>query len=285
MQAAEARRAVAAAMSVAAALDLAAQDAVVLNDSNRLVVRLLPCDIVARVSSATHDGSAGREVEVVNRLAGTGSPVAGLDPRVEARVVEHDGFEVAMWTYFEPAESQEVPPSDYADALERLHGALRQIDVTTPHFTDRVADLQRAVLSQDVSPDLADRDRTFLANALRALTRSIVDRDAAEQVLHGEPHPGNVFNTKNGPLFIDFEYTTRGSVEYDLAWAPKEVSVRYPNADQDLLGECRGLVLALVAAYFWRRDDQHPSGMQGAVAYLNALRDGPPWATCDGVTW
>jgi len=49
MQAAEARRAVAAAMSIAAALDLAVDDAVVLNDSSRLVVRLTPCDIVRTI--------------------------------------------------------------------------------------------------------------------------------------------------------------------------------------------------------------------------------------------
>lgn len=50
MESGEARRAVAAAMSTASALGLAADDAVVLNGSNRFVVRLLPCDKVARVS-------------------------------------------------------------------------------------------------------------------------------------------------------------------------------------------------------------------------------------------
>ena len=50
MQAAQARRAVAAARSTASALDLAVDDAVVFNDSNRLIVRLTPCDIVARVA-------------------------------------------------------------------------------------------------------------------------------------------------------------------------------------------------------------------------------------------
>ncbi|WP_246486099.1 hypothetical protein [Kribbella qitaiheensis] len=50
----------------------------------------------------------------------------------------------------------------------------------------------------------------------------------------------NILNTKNGPLFIDFENTARGPVEYDLAWVPREVSQHYPDADQDLVGECRG---------------------------------------------
>ena len=128
-------------------------------------------------------------------------------------------------------------------------------------------------------------DRALLADTLRDLRRSIVNRRAAEQLLHGEPHPWNVLNTKNGPLFIDFENTARGPVEYDLAWVPKEVSERYPDADQELVGECRGVVLAIIAAHRWRRDDQHPSGRQSGVAFLNALRDGPPWPALDDVTW
>jgi len=49
MQASEVRRAVAAAMSTASALDMTADDAIVLHNSNRLAVRLLPCDVLARV--------------------------------------------------------------------------------------------------------------------------------------------------------------------------------------------------------------------------------------------
>ena len=145
--------------------------------------------------------------------------------------------------------------------------------------------LQRDVASRDVTPDLAEADRALLADTLRDLRRSIVDRRAAEQLLHGEPHPWNVLDTKNGPLFIDFENTARGPVEYDLAWVPKEVSERYPDADQDLVGECRGVVLAIIATHRWSRGDQHPSGRQSGVAFLDALRDGPPWPALDDVAW
>ena len=69
-----ARRAVAAAISTASALGLAVDDAVVLSDSNRLVVRLTPCDVVARVTPITHFASAEREVELVRRLARDGQP-------------------------------------------------------------------------------------------------------------------------------------------------------------------------------------------------------------------
>ena len=288
MQAVEAQRAVAAAMSTASALDLAADDAVALNDSNRLVVRLMPCDTVARVTPVTHHAghhmSPEREVEVVQLLAQTDSPVATLDARVEPRVFVRDGFKIAMWTYFEPVHSRTLPPAQYAQALGRLHAGLRQINVTTPHVMDRVAAVQRDVANRDVTPDLADTDRELLTNTLYDLRRSIVNRRASEQLLHGEPHPWNVLDTKNGPLFIDFENTSRGPVEYDLAWVPKEVSDRYPDADQGLVDECRGVVLAIITMHRWRRDDQHPSGRQGGVAFLKALRDGPPWRP-DDVTW
>ena len=222
------------------------------------------------------------EVELAQRLAGTGSPVAAPEPRVEPRVYERDGFAVTFWTYYEPAPFRELAPADYALALQRLHAGMRKIDLTTPHFMDRVTDNQQDVASRDVTPELPDADRVLLANTLRSLRRSIVDRGAPEQLLHGEPHLWNVLTTKSGPLFIDFENSVRGPIEFDLAWVPKEVSEHYPDADQELVGECRGLMLAIVAAHRWRRDDQHPSRPQRAE-WLSAFRQGPPWPAIDVV--
>jgi len=82
---------------------------------------------------------------------------------------------------------------------------------------------------------------------------------------------------------MDFEDSVHGPVEFDLAWVPKEVSERYPDADQALVGEFRGVVLAMIAAHRWSRDDQHPSERQSGVAFLNALRKGPPWPPHDAV--
>jgi Phosphotransferase enzyme family len=281
----ESRRAVVAAISTASALGLEVEDAVVLSDSNRFVIRLTPCDIVARVSPRTHFASAEREVELVKRLARTDSPVATLEAGVEPRVFVRDGFKVAMWTYFEPLQPRALPPAEYARALEHLHAGLRQIDVTTSHVMDRVAAVQQDVANLDVTPDLADADRALLADTLRDLRRSIAERRAPEQLLHGEPHPWNVLDTNDGLLFIDFENTSQGPVEYDLAWVPDEVAERYQNADQDLVGACRGLVLAIIAMHRWRRDDHHPSGRRSGVAFLDALRDGPPWPALDDVAW
>jgi hypothetical protein len=282
MQASEVPRAVAAAVTIVSALDLTVDDAIVLHDSNRLAVRLLPCDILARVAPAAHQ-VAQFEVKIAERLAKAECPVASLEPRVAPGVYEHDSFVVTLWSYYEPVTPREVPPADYANALERLHVGMRTLGLTTPHFTDRVAEAQRLVASRDQTPALADADRELLGNTLRSLRRAIRDRGAAEQLLHGEPHPGNVLNTKYGPLFIDLETCCRGPVEFDLAHVPEVVSQRYPDADQELLRECRILVLAMVAAWRWDPRDQFPNGRRAGRELLDALREGPPWPALDVV--
>ncbi len=282
MQASEVPRAVAAAMWIASALDLTVDDAIVLHDSNKLALRLLPCDVLARVAPLAHQ-VARLEVELAQQLAETESPVAVLEPRVEPRVYERDGFVVTLWTYYESVTPREISPDDYANALERLHAGMRKVDVTTPHFTDRVAEAQQLVASNDLTPALADADRELLCNTLERRRRSIGDRGTGEQLLHGEPHPGNVLSTKDGLLFIDLETCCRGPVEFDLAHVPQEVSVRYPEADQDVLRECRILVLAMVAAWRWDPGDQFPDGQRAARELLSALRGGPPWPALDVV--
>jgi len=271
MKASEVQRAVASATSIAAALDLTVDDAVVLQNSNKLALRLLPCDVFARVAHVGHE-VAQFEVDLAQRLAETDSPVAALEPRVEPRVYERDGFAVTLWTYYQPVGPQEVSPAAYADALDRLHSGMRRLDVTAPNFTDRVAEAQQLVASRDHTPALADDDRALLSNTLRGLKRAIGERGAAEQLLHGEPHPGNVLSTKTGPLFIDLETCCRGPIEFDLAHVPEEVSEHYPGADQELLGQCRILMLAMVAAWRWDRDDQFPNGSQMGTEKLSQIR-------------
>ncbi len=271
MQASDVPLAVAAAMSTASSLDLTVDDAIVLHDSNKLTLRLLPCDALARVAPVAHQVSQF-EVELAQRLTESGCPVAALDPRVEPLVYERDGFAVTLWAYYEPGAPREVSPADYANALERLHAGMRELDVPTPHFTDRVERAQQLVASGYHTPALADADRELLGDTLRSLRRAICERGGAEQLLHGEPHPGNVLNTKNGLLFIDLETCCRGPVEFDLAHAPEEVSEHYSGVNQDLLGECRILVLAMIATWRWDRGDQLPNGRQLGTEWLRQIR-------------
>src|SRR6185437_1158329 len=215
-------------MATASALGLVVDDTVTLSDSNRLVVRLVPCEVVARVVPVGYRVfaaavGAAREVEVLRRLGDANAPLAALEPRVEPRVFVRDGFEVELLTYYAAWPKRALPSEEYADALERLHAAMRQVDVQTPHFTDRVADVQQWVARRDATPDLTDGDRKLLLHTLGGLRQSVVARGAPEQLLHGEPHSWNVLDTNNGLRFVDFENCLRGPVEWDLGWVPAAV--------------------------------------------------------------
>jgi hypothetical protein len=273
-------------MTVAARAGLAVDDAVVLNNSNRLVALLLPCRSVARVSP-TGWFSATLEVDVARRLASIGDvPVAGLDPRVEPEAITRDGFEIALWTYLEPLTPvPQLASHEYAHALERLHHAMRRVDTAAPHVTDRVAEIRQWLADIDITPDLSDRDRTLLDQRLEFPSSRPAAFGGDQQLLHGEPHPWNVLPTETGPLFIDLENCAQGPVEYDLAWVPRAVSEHYPNVDQKLVDEHRRVVLALVAVHRWRHDDQHPSGRASGRAFLDVLRSGPPWPALDDIHW
>jgi hypothetical protein len=273
MRASEIRRATAAAMSTASSLNLTADDAIVLQDSNTLTLRLLPCDVLARVAPAARQ-VAQLEVDLAQRLVAAGCPVAPLDRRVAPRVYERDGFVVTFWVYYEPVTHRQIAPADYAHALARLHAGMRKVEVPVPHFTDRVEEAQQLVASRDHTPALADGDRELLGNTLATLRRVVGERGAAEQLLHGEPHPGNVLTTADGLLFIDLETCCRGPVEFDVAHAPEEVGEHYPGVDQGLLRECRILVLAIATTWRWDRGDQFPNGLELGKEWLDRIREG-----------
>ena len=99
---------------------------------------------------------------------------------------------------------------------------MHKLDVAAPHFTDRISQAQQLVASRDDTPALADADRELLGDTLRGLGRGIGERGGVEQLLHGEPHPGNVLTTKNGLLFIDLETVAVDLWNSTLPMRPKK---------------------------------------------------------------
>ena len=139
---------------------------------------------------------------------------------------------------------------------------MRSIEIATPHFMERAAQAVRLVANRDATPALSEADRQLLGSTLQSARGRIHGRGAAEQLLHGEPHPGNVLGAQDGPVFIEFETCCRGPVEFDVAHVPDDVSAHYPDVDLVLLDECRRLVLAMVAAWRWDVRDEFPHGQQ-----------------------
>lgn len=213
MEPSEVQRTLEAARATASALGLRAGEGVVVHNSNRIAVRLTPCDVLARVAPLAHQAGAEFEVALGRRLAEAGCPVGEPDPRVEPRVYVQDGFAITLWTYYSAEPPQAIAPAAYAQTMERHHAGLRQIDLPVPHFTDRVAEALWLVGDRARTPELDDPGRKLLGNTLEGLRRAILDHGAPEQLLHGEPHPGNLLNTQKGLLLIDLETCCRGPDE------------------------------------------------------------------------
>ncbi|MFD9499326.1 aminoglycoside phosphotransferase family protein [Streptomyces sp. NPDC060035] len=271
MEPSELRRAVEAGRTTASELGLQVDDAIVIHNSDRVALRLVPCDVLARVAPSGHLADSAFEVEVARRLTDVDAPVAELDPRVEHRIYLRDAFAVSLWTYYEPV-GPEIAPADYADVLLRHHAALRQIDLDAPHFTDRVAVALREVNDRERSPELPGSDRELLSSTLGGLSAAISIDRAGDQLLHGEPHPGNLLNTRRGPLFVDLATSCRGPIEFDLGHAPEEVGKHYAGADHDLIHRCRALNWAMFSAWRWRRDDHMPDRDHWRAEGLNQVR-------------
>ncbi|HVJ99114.1 MAG TPA: phosphotransferase [Acidimicrobiia bacterium] len=282
MDAAEITRARAAAVTIAWDLGLLADDAIVLHNSNKLALRVVPADVFARVSRIGEE-IAEFEIALAQRLVEIGSPIVALDPRVAEAVHVRDGFAITLWTYCASVTQEPHEPRAYAAALERLHAGMRTVDIASIHFTDRVAEAHEILASREKSPALSDADRALLLDTLRDATEAIRERGAVEQLLHGEPHPGNVLATANGLQFIDLETGCRGPIEFDLAHTPAPIADCYPGVDRALLGECYRLVLAMVAAWRWDANDQFPDGIAFGERLNEALRAGPPWPPIDAV--
>ena len=159
-------RVVDAAMLTASSLDLAVDDEIVLHDSNTLTLRLLPCD-AARVGRTR--SASGFTVRIGNSLSGLSDSGARwllliLEWSHVSTNVTASGHFMGLLRTCDP---REVSPGDYANALERLHAGMRELDVPTPHFTDRVERAQQLVASRYHTPALADADRELLGDTLR----------------------------------------------------------------------------------------------------------------------
>src|SRR5438045_9602429 len=100
MHATEVERALRAATALISDLGLVVAEARIVGNSNKLGLRLLPCDVFARVAFSGQEAFQF-EIEIARRLTEIGSPVASLDTRVEPRVYTRDGFVFTLWQHYE----------------------------------------------------------------------------------------------------------------------------------------------------------------------------------------
>lgn len=275
-----ARSALAASRRVGTHVGLTVDRAVVLQDSNRLTVHLQPCDVVARIAPQMLRSSAEREVVVASALASAGAPIAPLDPRVEPRVFDEGGFAISLWAYHRPVPPETFAAAEYAAALGQLHQAMRSVAGTPGlgHVVDRAAEARQLIDDPTNTGPISPEERDLVSGVLREGI-ALLERSTTAQVIHGEPHPGNVIRSDAGLVFIDLETCCHGPVEFDIAHAtivdhapPTEVGRRYPGADVRLVEQCWRLTLALAIAWRFEPGDDLPNGTERVRTWVAQLR-------------
>jgi len=167
-------------------------------------------EVVLRVSRPTTP-DAGAAIRVAERLAGCGVRV----PRyAQPDVVEHDGLAV-----FAIRRETVVGPIDWAEvgAMVAVVHALDPASIDRGYPLPRGASFpwwQFDTMLADVGDLLDDQARAGLDATLERY-RGWSQRGVPEVLCHGDVHPGNVIQTAEGAMLIDWDLLCLASPGWD----------------------------------------------------------------------
>lgn len=221
--------AIQAATAAARDLGLTVTDPTVLYDAFSVVVHLNPSPVVARVPMNLPDYLMDVEV-AVRRQQRELDVTAWLADRNQQVVVpshllpvERDGFTMTFWRYVE--ETGEV---DYLASTVRaaeLHAVLADYPEELPWLTPLLAVPSGLSLLEAV-PGLLEQEDVDRARAEWEVLKPVLTSragfeavfpSATVQTIHGDAPSYNVIPTTSGVLWADFEDTTCGPIEWDMA--------------------------------------------------------------------
>lgn len=245
--------AIQAAVAAARDLGLTVTDPKVLYDAFSVVVHLKPSAVVARVPMNLPDylmdvevavRRQQRELDVTAWLAARRKQV--VTPS-HLKPVERDGFTMTFWQYVE--ESGEV---DYLASTVRaaeLHAVLADYPDELPWLTPLLA-VPSGLASLEAVPGLLEQEDIDRARGEWDVLQSVLTSragfeavfpSATVQTIHGDAPAYNVIPTADGVLWADFEDTTCGPIEWDMAGFGPDLGKVYNEAaaamDRPLLDE------------------------------------------------
>ena len=234
-----------AAAAAARDLGLTVTDPTVLYDAFSVVVHLKPSPVVARVPMNLPDylmdlevaaHRQQRELDVAAWLVSYGHPVVAPSPLVPLEPVERDGYSMTFWQYVD--QSGEV---DYLAGTTRaaeLHAILAGYPKELPWLTPLLG-VPSGLAALQAVPGLLEQEDVDRAHAewkvLKPLLTSragfeAVFPSAAIQTIHGDAPSYNVIPTADGVLWADFEDTTLGPIEWDMAGFGPDLGKVYDEA-------------------------------------------------------
>ncbi len=214
------RRALSAALAVAAREGLRCDDPQILRDASNLLVLLKPAPVVARVTTVTSlfrpgDAWLAREVAMASHLAAAGAPVVPPSAELDPGPHHHDGLVLSFWTYVDEAD-RELDAREAGRRLRVCHDALVGFDGAD---LPRLAVLDEAdALLESLASDgaLGEDDAALLRRAGRDARERIEELALPMQPIHGDGHLSNVLAGPDGPLWNDWEDCFLGPRAWDL---------------------------------------------------------------------
>lgn len=213
-------RAVDAAIAVAGREGLRCHSPRVVGGNSNTLVHLHPHGVVARVATGTglvRDGPGwlGREVAVTTFLAAGEAPAIRPSTLVDPGPHQSHGLYLSFWPLLQ-TDDVSCPPGRAGAALRRCHDALAGFPGDLPPRAILEETRQLALHPRVVAAVGAAEAETMERAAERILC-ALQERAPTLRPLHGDAHPGNFLPTRQGELWIDWEDTFLGPIEWDLA--------------------------------------------------------------------
>jgi aminoglycoside phosphotransferase (APT) family kinase protein len=198
---------------VCAATGLDPEGATLLRFTTNAVYRLASKPVVVRIAASwglRH--RVAKVVKVANWLAGHDFPAVRLLPGFEQPVRVGD-YLATVWDEV-PTVSRRPTTRDLAILLRRLH-QLPKPAFDLPAWAP-LDDVARRIADAE---ELADDDREFLSDRRAALAEQLaaLEYPLPPAVVHGDAHLGNLIPGPDGPVLCDFDSTSFGPPEWDLA--------------------------------------------------------------------
>ncbi|WP_416669204.1 aminoglycoside phosphotransferase family protein [Egbenema bharatensis] len=275
-------RAIAAAVSVAAAHGIQIDQPHILADACSVRVHLSPAPVVARISTLTPlfrspiETWLSRELAVTEFLSSRNAPVVAPSDLLPPGPHYHDGFFMSFWQYVQPISDAVPEPAIVGEMLAQLHTALRDYPGDLPYLAPPLNDIPRGLKQLEQYPKdiLTPDDLALLQETYDRLLPQVSEPAEWVQPLHGDAHALNLIPTVDGWLWNDFEDTCKGPIGWDLVNLDEAGQAAYPNlpdpATLELYRQLRqlhGLVWAYVLL------PEFPDWTEPTQSMLKNLRD------------
>jgi hypothetical protein len=237
----------------------------ILSESNRLVLELKPCQLIAKAVPTDVYDRLALEVAVSQHVIGR----SNLSSRPATRSGPFRGATVAVSVWEPFAELGTPSEPAICDAYAELRACLDSYTQTLPDFRDAIR-AARLLAERMGLPAVPEADASLVRTSFDRALSCLGSFHWTPRVLHGDPHSGNIVLTPNGPLWFDLESVCTGPVEWDLSALP--ASARGMGHDRELLAALTTIRRACVVTWCASKARPTPPEADAIIHHLSALK-------------